>query len=92
MNFGEFIKGLDFFGAPVNFSIDGQHKIKTKLGGFLSLIFALCSLFYGSLSVYIMVQKLETSFNQNTITNFYNQNDVINSIKQITDAQGKVST
>jgi len=87
-NFVDFLKGLDFFGAPVNLSVDGQHKFKTKLGGFLTLVFALSSLLYGSLRVYIMVKKLDTSFIQNTITNYYSQSDIINSIDLTTNTQG----
>jgi hypothetical protein len=89
-NFVDFLKGLDLFGAPVNLSVNGQHKFKTKLGGLLSLVFALSSLLYGSLRVYIMMKKLETSFNQNTIINYYSQSDVINSIDLVTNTQGIV--
>jgi hypothetical protein len=90
-SFGDFLKGLDFFGMPVNLSVDGQHKFRTKLGGVFCLIFALASLLYGSYRGYIMLARLETSFNQNTITNYYSQSDVISSIVLVEDAQGIVS-
>ena len=77
---------------PVNFSVDGQQKFKTKLGGFFCLIFALASLLYGCYRGYIMFGRLETSFNQNAITNYYSQSDIIKSIQLVEDDQGIVST
>ena len=37
-----------------------------------------------------MFKKLNTSFNQTTIKNYYNDRDVIDSVKKVTDAQGIV--
>ena len=91
VGFSNILQKLDFFGAQVNLTINGQRKFKTKLGGFLSFIFALTSLFYGGFSAVILVMKLNTSFNQNTITNYYSQSDAINSIERKMDAQGKVT-
>ena len=89
-NFGDFIKQLDFFGAPVTFSIDGNHKFTTKLGGVCSLILALACLLYAILSGYILFLKLDTKFNQNTITNYYDERHIINAVKNVTDDLGNV--
>ena len=59
-DFGSFLSRMDFFGAAVNFSVNGQNKYTTKLGGFLSLIFALASLLYGAFSAYILFLRLDT--------------------------------
>jgi hypothetical protein len=79
-DFNSFKSGPHLFGATVNLTFDGQRKFKTKLGGFLSLNLALTSLLYGAYTTFILFQKLNTSFSNNAITNYYSQSYVINSI------------
>jgi len=89
--FGDLIKQLDFFGAPVTLSIDGQHKYTTKLGGVCSLILAVSCLLYAILNSYILFMKLDTSFNQNAITNYYDERHIIRAKENVTDDLGNVS-
>jgi hypothetical protein len=72
-------------------TVDKQKKFKTKLGGFFSVIFTLTTLLYGSFRAYIMVCKFDTSFAQNTITNYFDSTKVFSSIEQAMDEQGNVS-
>jgi hypothetical protein len=62
-NFGELLSNLDLFGATVNFSVRGKRHFKTKLGGLLSLTFAIVSLLYGTYNAHILFNKLDTTFN-----------------------------
>ena len=61
-NFGDVIKRLDCFGAPITFSIDGQYKFTTKIGGVCSLICGLSCLLYAIFNGYILLLKLDTRF------------------------------
>ena len=90
-DFGGVLRQLDFFGVPVTFRVDGNHKFTTKLGGVFSIVFAITCLLYGAWNGYILFMKLETKFSQNSITNYYNQQNVINSVSNITDDFGKVA-
>ena len=42
----ELIKELDYFGYTPQFLISGENKFKTKLGGFIFLLFAMFGVFY----------------------------------------------
>ncbi len=91
-NFGEFLRKLDFFGVPVTLSVDGRHKFTTKLGGVVSVIFALTCLIYGTYQGYILFNKLDTSFNQSIITNHYGERHVISAVENVTDTYSDFTT
>ena len=90
-NFGEFLRKLDYFGVPVTFIVDGRHKFTTKLGGVFSVIFALTCLIFGTYQGYVLFMKLDTSFNQSIITNYYGERHVINAVENVTDANGDLT-
>jgi len=70
-NFSSFLTKFYFFGTPVNLTVNGKSKFKTKLGSFLSLTLTLGFLLYATLSAFTLVTRRETRFYQNFITNYY---------------------
>lgn len=90
-NFCDFLSKLDSFGAPVNLTVNGNRSFKTKMGGLVTLIFTFSTLLYAIYLAFIMVQRNETSFNQNFISNYYNEKHVISSVVQVADKKGNVA-
>ena len=42
----DIIAGFDKIGTPVGLSVKGQSKFRTKIGGFLTLVYVIVTLLY----------------------------------------------
>lgn len=58
----------------------------------LSLVLAFMTLLFATYMSFIMFERLDTTFSQNTITNYYSEKDIIYSVEKtnVTDAKGTV--
>ncbi|CDW72081.1 UNKNOWN [Stylonychia lemnae] len=59
--FTHFVKGFDLYSQPINFSLNGQHKFKTIMGGAFSMIVVV-------LMIALSIQRINDIQNQNLYT------------------------
>ncbi len=90
-SFCDFISRLDSFGVPVNLTVNGNRTFQTKMGGFVTLIFSLIVLIYAIYFGNIMVVRTNSMFNQDTISNYYDERHMISSVTKAAVEEGKIT-
>ena len=62
MTFDSFVKKFDRFGKEIAFREHGRDKLKSRLGAFLSILFAVAVFSYGARQFQVMIEYGDSKF------------------------------